>query len=208
VNKVIEPLGETRSDLMIVQGLAELLGLKKEMEGTHREWLERIFRPMEQAGLSVERVMAGPLRCPVAPPVAFEDRKFRTPSGRFEFTDRIYDVVPGAYPFRLLTVLSKKWLNSLILESEHPDLPVAVIHPDVAAERGLSDNSRARLSSLRGELTVVVRVSDDTRSDTIVLPQGTWIKRGGGVNQLTEGLISTAGQMAAYNDTTVTIEPI
>ena len=208
VNKAIEPPGETKSDLQISQELAERLGLGAEMAGTPREWLKRIFKPMESSGLSVERVMEGPVRCPIAPSVAFEDRTFATPSGKFEFIQQMHVRPNPQHPFYLLSVLGRHWLNSLLLKEEHPELPYAILHPEVGLKLGIGDRSRARIASTVGAVTVEVRLSEMTRPDTIVMPHGTWIKRGGTANQLTEDFLSTSGDMAGYHSTSVSIEAI
>jgi anaerobic selenocysteine-containing dehydrogenase len=207
VNKVIEGPGETRSDFMIAQGLCKRLGLGRETAGTIGEWLTRLFKPMEAAGLTVEEVMRGPVRCPVAPAVAFADRRFKTPSEKFEFVSEAQLDDEKRHPYHLLSILGQSWLNSLILEEEHPAMPKMLIHPGVAEEEGIADGSRVLVRSAAGRLVVQAVLSDKTRRDTLVIPQGSWIKKGGGVNQLTEGLVSTMGKMAAYNSTTVTIGP-
>ncbi len=207
VNKVIEPLGEARSDFDIMQGLARRLGME-EAEGPLRTWMKRLLAPMERAGLSLEDVMKGPVRCPVAPMVAFADRRFKTPSGKFEFLTKAPAVHEKRHPYHLLTILGSRWLNSLILEEEHPPLPIMLINPEAAAREGITEGSRAIVTSDAGELTVEARLSEATRADTIVIPQGSWIKHGGGVNQLTEARLSTAGNMAAYNSTTCTVRPV
>ncbi len=208
VNKAIEPLGESRSDLRIVQDLAAKLGLSSDMEGTPREWLERIFQPMERAGLSVEEVMRSPKRCPVAPMVAFEDKRFKTASGKFEFITSFYKERQNTFPYHLISCLSKDWLNSLILEEEHPMIPLVFVHPVTAEKSGVQHRSKALLKSGVGELTVETRISENIRQDTLLIHHGTWIKKGGGVNQLTEDLISTSGKMAAYFSTTASLLPL
>ena len=40
----------------------------------------------------------------------------------------------------------------------------------------------------------------------VIMPVGTWIKRGGGANVLTEDIMSNFGQMAAYGETRVRLE--
>jgi hypothetical protein len=40
------------------------------------------------------------------------------------------------------------------------------------------------------------------------MPVGTWIKRGGGANVLTEDIMSNFGQMAAYGETRVRLERV
>jgi hypothetical protein len=37
---------------------------------------------------------------------------------------------------------------------------------------------------------------------------GTWMKRGGGVNILTEDIMTNFGEMAAYGETRVLLEPL
>jgi anaerobic selenocysteine-containing dehydrogenase len=107
-----------------------------------------------------------------------------------------------------LTTLGHQWINSLILEDEHPEIPQVSIHPNLARKQGIFEQSRVLLKTVAGELIAEARLSDSVREDTLVISQGTWIKKGGGVNQLTEDLISTFGNMAAYHSTTVSIEAI
>jgi len=207
VNKAIEPLGECKSDLNIVQELAERLGFGNKMAGTTREWLKRFLQPMEKAGLLTERVMESPVRCPIAPMVAFADKKFLTHSGKFEFTKTFYKERQKNRPYHLLTVLGEKWLNSSILEEEHPEMPQTLISPNLAQEKSIRDKAKVLISSSVGELVAEAHFSEDLRDDTVVLPHGTWLKRGGAANQLTEDLVSSSGYMAAYYSTTVSIEP-
>ena len=112
------------------------------------------------------------------------------------------------FPYHLLSCLAKDWLNSLILEEEHPAIPIVFVHPDTAKKSGIQHHSKALLKSEVGELTVEARVTEKTRDDTLLIHLGTWIKKGGGVNQLTEDLISTSGKMAAYFSTKASIVPL
>ena len=208
VNKAIEPFGESKSDLQIVQELSKRLGLAKEMEGSPGEWLKKIFKPMEKLGLSVERVMESPVRCPIAPMVAFEDRRFLTPSGKFEFITHFYEEKRNTSPYYLLSPLSRTWHLSLILEDEHPEIPQVFIHPEIAREKGILNKAMVLLKSASGELVAEAVLSATIREDTIAITHGTWIKKGGGVNQLTEDLASTAGNMASYYSSTVSIRAI
>ena len=207
VNKAIEPLGECKSDLHIVQELGGRLGLRNEMSGTTRDWLKRFLQPMEKAGVLLERVMESPVRCPIAPMIAFADKKFLTPSGKFEFIKTFYKEKEKERPYHLLSVLGEKWLNSLILGEEHPEMPQAFISPNVAREKSIRDQAKVSLNSSVGELVAEARFSEGLRDDTVVMPHGTWLKRGGAANQLTEDLLSDSGNMAAYYSTTVSIEP-
>ncbi|MEX2221468.1 MAG: molybdopterin-dependent oxidoreductase [Candidatus Rokuibacteriota bacterium] len=210
VNRVIEPVGEARSDLWIFQQLADRLGIGPEMAGAPRDWLSRIFTPLERHGVTVEQVMQGPVRCPVAPMVPFADHVYPTKSGRFEFITTLRHeprVVPD-YPLTLVTNYSKKWLLSQILEKEHPSIASVRIGPETAAGYGIENGERAIIRSPVGRLEVLVLVDARIGRGMVIMPVGTWIKRGGGANVLTEDIMSNFGQMAAYGETRVRLERI
>ena len=177
---------------------------------TPREWLARIFAPLEARGVSVESVMAGPVRCPIAPMVPFADHVYPTKSGKFEFIAELRNPrrqVPG-YPLTLVTNFSKKWLLSQMLESEHPKVAFIRIGTDTAHEYSIADRELIVIRSPVGSLKVQALVDPRVGRDMVIMPVGTWIKRGGGANVLTEDIISNFGQMAAYGETRVTLEKI
>jgi anaerobic selenocysteine-containing dehydrogenase len=208
VNPVIEPVGEARSDLWIYQQLAQRLGIGAQMSGQPREWLKRIFAPLEAKGVTVERVLEGPVRCPTAPMVAFADRVFPTKSGKFEFVREVRNPqrnLPG-YPLTLVTNFSKKWLLSQMLEKDHPAVPFIRIGLETAKQFGVTPNETVRIRSPVGQLEVKAIVDQNVGRGMVIMPVGTWIKRGGGANVLTEDIISNFGQMAAYGETRVTLE--
>jgi len=208
VNRVIEPVGEARSDLWIFQQLADRLGIGPEMAGAPRDWLSRIFTPLTKRGVSVEQVMEGPVRCPVAPMVPFADHVYPTKSGRFEFITQLKHeprVVPD-YPLTLVTNYSKKWLLSQILEKEHPSIASIRVGPETARQYGIESGEHAIIRSPVGHLEVEVLVDARIGRGMVIMPVGTWIKRGGGANVLTEDIMSNFGQMAAYGETRVRLE--
>lgn len=55
---------------------------------------------------------------------------------------------------------------------------------------------------------MVVHITDRIREDASAVTHGTWIKHGGGVNQLTEDLVSSSGGMAGFYSTTFDIKPL
>lgn len=210
VNPAIEPVGESRSDLWIFQQLANRLGVGAEMAGSPREWLKRILSPMQERGVSVDALLEGPIRCPVAPMVPFADKKFPTRSGRFEFIDAVETTprVDPNYPLTFVTNFSKKWLLSQMLETEHPKTASVRIGLEVAKEAGIENGQIALLRSSVGELQVEVLVDPRVGAGMVIMPVGTWMKRGGGANVLTEDIMSNFGEMAAYGETRVRLERI
>ena len=208
VNRVIEPLGESKSDLHIVQELAERLGLGELMRGTAKEWLRKILQPMERAGLSVDQVFQSPARLPESPMVAFEDNKFRTKSGKYEFAREFYKEREGQYPYHLLPILSSHWIGSLVLKERHPKTVKVLISPNLAKEKSIRNGSKVLVKSRVGQLVCEVEVTNKVPDKTCGIFHGTWMKRGGGENQLVEDIQSTKGNMAAFNSTKVDIEPL
>ena len=210
VNQVIQPVGEARSDLWIFQQLADRLGIGREMAGTPREWLKRLLKPLEENGVTVDQVMEGPVRCPTSPQVPFSDRVFPTASGKFEFIQKMdyhERVVPG-FPLTFVTNFSKTWLLSQMMASDHPARPFVRIGFETAREFGIKDKDEVIIRSRVGKLKVEAQVDERVGKGMVVMPVGTWIKRGGGANVLTEDIISNFGEMAAYGETRVTLEPI
>jgi anaerobic selenocysteine-containing dehydrogenase len=210
VNPAIDPVGESRSDLWIVQQLADRLGIGEEMAGTPREWLRRVMSPMEAKGVTVDALLDGPIRCPVAPLIPFADKKFPTRSGHFEFITEIEveQRRDPAFPLTLVTNFSKKWLLSQMTEAEHPKLATVRVGADWAASHGIENGRQMRLRSAVGELVVEVQVDPRVGKEMVIMAVGTWMKRGGGVNILTEDIMTNFGEMAAYGETRVLLEPL
>lgn len=210
VNPVIAPVGEARSDLWIFQQLAQRLGIGDDMAGTPREWLKRIFAPMESHGLKIEDVLEQPVRCPVAPMVPYADRVFPTKSGKYEFIGTFHNpsrTLPE-FPLTLVTNFSRKWLLSQILEKDHQGIVFIRIGVKTAERFRIEHAEKVIVRSAVGQLTVEVRIDPKVGPDMVVMPVGTWIKHGGGANVLTEDIVSNFGQMAAFGETRVTLERI
>jgi predicted molibdopterin-dependent oxidoreductase YjgC len=77
-----------------------------------------------------------------------------------------------------------------------------------AKQFGIEDGKVALLSSRVGKLEVEVAVDPRVGEGMVIMPVGTWMKRGGGANVLTEAVMSNFGEMAAYGETRVRIDPI
>src|SRR5690606_5152261 len=82
---VAQPVAErpdgVLSDLEIVQRLAERVGLGDALRGTARDFKRRMMKKLEPLGITLEKLEAGAVKNPLAPPVIFEGRTFRTPTG-------------------------------------------------------------------------------------------------------------------------------
>jgi anaerobic selenocysteine-containing dehydrogenase len=207
---VVEPLGEARSDLWILQRLAERLGFGPGMAGTPGEWIDRVTEPFRHQGISYAALRAaGGLLWPTGTPrVPWADGEFATPSGRFAFPDRLDDdpvLPPRDYPLHLLALATEKATNSQILEARQAGAAVARVHPRLAADGGFGEGDDAVLVSPRGRLHVRLALDPGTRPDTVLVQKGEWLRCGRCLNLLTEPRF-TAGTGAAFNQNFVRLE--
>jgi predicted molibdopterin-dependent oxidoreductase YjgC len=77
-----------------------------------------------------------------------------------------------------------------------------------AARESIQNGQKMRLRSAVGERIVEVQVDPRVGRGMVIMAVGTWMKRGGGANVLTEDIMSNFGEMAAYGETRVKLEPL
>ncbi len=204
---VVPPPEGVRSDLAIYQALAERLGFGEAMKGSAESWIERFLAPMAGQGVTREALLRGGLRKPDAPRVLYQDRRFPTPTGRFQLITDFATEPPaleGGYPLHLLSISTYRNQSSQISRAAQQETPSITLHPDAAA--GHEDGSLARLVSPIGEVTVRLRFDPKQRRDVVVYSKGRWGKLGG-PNSLIRARVTDAGGGAAYYDQGVRIEP-
>jgi anaerobic selenocysteine-containing dehydrogenase len=208
---VATPAGEARSDLWVLQRLAERLGFGEAMAGTPEQWIDRVTEPVHDQGVSWRGLEeAGGLLWPSRwPRVPFADGHFPTPSGRFVFPAEgpESDVAPTAeYPLHLLAQATDAAINSQIGPERQAGLVEARINPEVARSAGLEDGQAARLCSERGSLKVLVAIDPHVRADTVAVAKGGWARLRRSMNVLVQPRY-TPGTGTAYNQNFVRIEP-
>ncbi|MBI2892527.1 MAG: molybdopterin-dependent oxidoreductase [Deltaproteobacteria bacterium] len=208
--RVVPPLGETRPDGEIMQDLARRLGFGPALEGDAEAWLGRLLGPLAAAGLGLDALRERPRRLPGRVRVPFADRRFATPSGKFEF---IRSFEPDARPLGpgelfLVATKSLKMVNAQVTPDDLPAEPVARAHPDVLAARDLADGGVAVISSSAGRLSARVRADSSLRRDVVLLNPARWRGDLVGVNQLRESRVTDLGEGAAMHATRVRLAPL
>ncbi|PYM78057.1 MAG: hypothetical protein DME13_29715, partial [Candidatus Rokuibacteriota bacterium] len=208
---VIAPQGESRSDLVILQGLADRLGFGPDMAGSPAHWIDQVtstFRGVSHASL---KAAGGRLWPEGTPRVPWAGGKFKTPTGRFVFPATFDDdpVLPSPeFPLHLIALASDKAINSQIPEErQQGTLLTAHVHPSVAQAQALGHGDVASLVSPRGVLRVRLECDDALRTDSVFVPKGEWAKHERGLNVLTEPRF-TAGTGTAYNQNFVRLERV
>jgi len=205
--QVVAPLGEARSDSAIFQALADRLGFGEHLAGTPVEWIDRFLTPLAKHGITRETLSRAPALNPFAPRVAFADRRFATPSGRYEF---IGDFSPKiekdeAKSLRLMATKTLKMVNAQINDGDLADEPAVGVHPATARERGLSHGDEVIVESSVGSVKARLEADPKVRGDLVLFNPAAWRGDLQGVNQLREATICDMGDAAAMHETRVTL---
>jgi anaerobic selenocysteine-containing dehydrogenase len=205
---VVAPPEGVKTDLEIIQQLAERLGLGAKLAGSARDWKRRLLAPLAAAGVRLEDLEQRPLRNPLASEVLFADRRFFTPNGRVNLITEMpapRPPVDPAYPLDLLA-LSTRDAQSAQWAHAAPNPLVATVHPDAAS--GIGDGERAELVSALGALQVVVRHDDRQRRDVVLLPKGGHHHLSACANSLLEARLTDLGEGGALYEQRVRLESL
>ena len=205
-NRVVPPMGETKTNGEIFQLLAERLGFGRALAGEPQAWVQKFLEPLTAEGLTLEMLKEKAHRNPKASSVPFADRRFRTPSGKFEF---ITQFNPSSKTLNgtlhLVATKTLRMLNSQILPEDLPEEPVGRVNPATLSEAGFSDGDRVWAVSKAGKVKVRLAADEKVRRDVLLLNPALWKGELSGVNQLREALLTDIGSGAAMHQTMVTL---
>jgi anaerobic selenocysteine-containing dehydrogenase len=206
-HQVVPPQGEAKTDGEIMQLLAQRLGFGAALAGDPQLWVRKFLEPLAAEGLTWEKLQEKPHRNPKAAAVPFHDRRFRTPSGKFEFITQ-FSPAGGALNdgLHLVATKTRKMLNSQILPEDLPGEPIARIHPFVLRDRGFKEGDQAWIISKVGKVKVRLVADEKVRRDVLLFNPALWKGDLCGVNQLREALVTDMGNGAAMHQTVVTLQ--
>jgi anaerobic selenocysteine-containing dehydrogenase len=207
---VARRLPGTRSDFEIYQALAQRLGFGDAFAGTPESWMERMLGKLAGRGVDRSGLLAAARHDPNAPRIAFEGRKFATPSGRFRFLaeHRAPPAHDAEYPLRFQALSTNRWQASQLTEADEDREGRLEVTAHPAACRGIVDGGEAWLESRVGKLRVIVRHDSAFRADTIYAPRARSHRRGFCVNAIISARETDFGGGAAYYDEPVRLRAI
>ncbi|MEW8624302.1 MAG: formate dehydrogenase subunit alpha [Candidatus Thiodiazotropha sp.] len=184
--QAIEPPGEARQDLQIIQEMANRMGLD-----WHYEHPKQVFEEMRRAmpsiaGISWERLQQnGSVTYPCedendpGQAVIFTET-FPTPSGKASFTPAPFtnaDELPDQeYPWVLITgrQLEHWHTGAMTRRAEMLDkiepVPVASLHPEELSRLAIPPGSPIKLQSRRGVVTAYARADQGISKGQVFLP--------------------------------------
>ncbi len=195
---VIKPVGESRTLLEIIQGLAPELDRRYEFETpivdafnfTMEDYVDaQLARaPVDRQTLLKQGIWVEEEKPPAFGAYRSGRKLFKTPSGKIEFaSERFarngYDPLPRYEPpevepgrQRLITGHMAQFThaanqNNLWLNELYPENEVW-IHPQVAAEKNIEDGDYVRVKSDIAEIRIKAKVTRRIRSDTVYIVHG------------------------------------
>ena len=230
---LIEPPGECRSNVDVINGLARRLG--SDYPAFHMTAWELIDDALRRSGRpGADEVLAeGWIDCTKPFEEAHFLNGFGHDDGKFHFAadwSRVgadcdamsalpdhLDVIDGAtavHPYRLVAAPARRFLNTSFTEMpssrKKEGRPMALIHPDTCKALGLEEGDRVRLGNDLGDLVVHVRPFDGLQDHTVVV-EGIWpneaFEEGRGINTIVSADAALPGGGAAFHDTAIWMRP-
>jgi anaerobic selenocysteine-containing dehydrogenase len=225
-----KPLGEARSNFDVAQALAGRMGLTdKIFTLAPQEAAKELFK-----GATGPASKADPRKLFAGEPIHivhdWQGQPFATPSGKLEFyseqlakqsiapmPDWNEDPIEAAdakkWPLRLLTApgyfQAHTAFSGVAFLRNREGKPFCILHPKDAERRGLNDGAQVRLFNDRGEIGLVLRVSDEVQPGVVLVPgqRPTSETVAGTINMLCSDRYTDMGEGATYQSTYLDVGP-
>jgi anaerobic selenocysteine-containing dehydrogenase len=226
---IIDAPGETRSNHWVLCQLAKRLGASH--EGFDMTEWELVDRTLKDSGWPGADEVLKKKWLDVQP--SFEKAHFLdgfpTPNGKFKFSadwsalgplgDKLppmpdycsnIDRATFKKPYRMITSPARNYLNTSFTETptskRREGRPELMIHPDAAANLGLSEGDRVRVGNDQGSVVIHATLFDGVQPDVVVV-ESVWpnasFEEGIGINALISAEPGAPNGGAVFHDTAV-----
>ncbi|MCG0276319.1 MAG: molybdopterin-dependent oxidoreductase [Thermosediminibacteraceae bacterium] len=225
--KVIEPVGEARPDEEIFIELARRIELKDFPWESREQFLEYAAEAFRKFGVNLSILREkGHIKNSFVPDVAWQDKKFLTPSGKFEFysekalaegqpptaTYVAAESEEDQYPYHFITPHSRYRIHSQFQVSEYikslNPFPKVYINSEEGVRLGLREGQEVEIYNDRGSIRAKVYFDSRMRRDTVSLESGWSVESGACPNFLIPSRVSEMGGCAALYDVKVGIRGV
>ncbi len=231
--RVIEPLGECRSNHEVLCGLAQRFG-SNHPGFRMTEW-EIIDATLKASGLGDADTLAGGRWIDCAKPA--DEMHFRNgfghPDGKFHFSPdwskvgrdsarmpdlpdhfAVIDAADDEHPFRLVTAPARNYLNSSFTETptsqQREGRPTIRLRPEDLDAIGAADGGRVRVGNRRADIVLHAEAFDGMQRGVAIV-ESIWpnaaFEEGLGVNALVSADPGPPLGGAVYHDTAVWVRP-
>ena len=206
--KVIERVGESRSNGEVAEALAVALGFPRAEFDASAEAVDRLVAESLCSGSVSVREPGATLQFRDTFPT-FEDRKMklwrtghRLPGPRFVPLD------DDRHPLTLITPATTFTINSMFGDTAPPPAVVKLSLAD-ASKRGISDGQLVEVSNDRAKVRLPADVDDAMREGVCSIPKGLWRRSVSGgltANAFAPDTFSDLSDGACFNDARVEIQ--
>ncbi|HHG9063432.1 TPA: molybdopterin-dependent oxidoreductase [Citrobacter freundii] len=198
----IKPMYEAKCDLEIAVLLSRTINKLEPgsctfpQEFDHKRWLDQEFNDgmAKMFGISSwDDLLEGPKKAILPSSAAWYDRKFKTPSGKFEFKSELcekngHTALPeykpeakSTLPFHLFTPhvqfgIHSQFINLDWMQVFYPE-PFVYIHPISAEKRGIAENDLVKVFNTVGEVELRAKVTANVPEDFLVMYEAWFPKR-------------------------------
>ena len=198
----IKPMYEAKCDLEIAVLLSRTINKLEPgsctfpQEFNHKRWLDQEFNDgmAKMFGISSwDDLLDGPKKAILPSSAAWYDRKFKTPSGKFEFRSELcekngHTALPeykpeakSTLPFHLFTPhvqfgIHSQFINLDWMQVFYPE-PFVYKHPISAQKRGFAENDLVKVFNTVGEVELRAKVTANVPEDFLVMYEAWFPKR-------------------------------
>lgn len=205
--RLIDPVGEARTDGEVTAALAARLGYPIEvftvdptaqLAAAVLDGAPEGVRVLREPGTTVQLRDTWPTH---------PGRRIRlhVPDGELPLPR--YEPLDARFPLTLLTPANPRTINSVFGARRGPD-PVVSLHADDAASRGIADGDVVRIWNDLGQIEAACRVDGSVRQGVCSFPKGVWLGALAGgrtANALVPDTVSDLAGGACFNDARVAV---
>ncbi len=197
--QIVDPPGECRPNIRILNDLAQALGLHELWWDDHEAMLDDILRPsgLDYRGLVRQGMLKAPPRYH-----KYRDKGFKTPTGKVEPllsvaekaglnplpawdgtpepADPDYPLILTSHKSRNFFCSDHRFLASLL---KREPLPTVELHPRTAVSCGIGDGDSVWVETSSGRIKVQARLTEDIRPGVLSVVHGWWLPELGGENR-------------------------
>lgn len=230
LQKLIDPLEECKSEPEIYRALGQVMGLDLNQLPLVDPDFITDFLKFNGINTDYQQLTQAPYMMEDYSDIAFEDKIFKTPSGKIElYSEQMLEWGESPlptyrdlkeskeetpelfekYPIYLLSAHPKERINAQFIEmklSTKHEIPEIEIHPSDAEKREIGHGDMVRVFNDYGQLFIRADVKESVKEGMVNLYEGWDEAHGACANKLIYGRMTDIGQGTAYYDCLVEIE--